>query len=85
MSGRRDKKKMRSLKAEDIGTYHDVFVLAGVWTAKRKGAKVTLELIAEGRRIADKLGKSKKLCFCAADAGGYRGEAGVRDAMRSFW
>ena len=28
MPGRRDKKDEESLKAEDIGTYHDVFVLA---------------------------------------------------------
>ena len=60
------RKDEESLKAEDIGTYHDVFVLAELEPLSGKVQKVTLELIAEGRRIADKLGEKQKLCFCAA-------------------
>lgn len=33
------RKDEESLKAEDIGTYHDVFVLAEPGAAKRKGAE----------------------------------------------
>lgn len=60
------RKDEESLKAEDIGTYHDVFVLAELEPLSGKVQKVTLELIAEGRRIADKMGeKQKTLLLCS--------------------
>ena len=60
------RKDEESLKAEDIGTYHDVFVLAELEPLSGKVQKVTLELIAEGRRIADKFGeKQKTLLLCS--------------------
>ena len=60
------RKDEESLKAEDIGTYHDVFVLAELEPLSGKVRKVTLELIAEGRRIADQMGeKQKTLLLCS--------------------
>ena len=52
---------------EDLSAYKNVWVVAEVDPVKNKLKKVTLELLTEGRRIADLLGEKVVTLFAGAD------------------
>lgn len=70
-------KDEEACEGADISAYHGVLVLAELEPASGKVQKVTLELISEGRRIADKLGeKMRMLLLCGQMPGDIQEKAG---------
>ena len=70
-------KDEEACEGADISAYHGVLVLSELEPASGKVQKVTLELISEGRRIADKLGeKMRMLLLCGQMPGDIQEKAG---------
>ncbi len=70
-------KEEEETKSQDLSSYKDVFVAAELEPVTGKLQKVTLELVSEGRRIADKLGeKLKVILLCEQMPSGFLEKAG---------
>ncbi len=71
-------KEEKEVDKEDIDRYKDVYIAAELEPVTGRLRKVTLELLAEGRRIADELGeKLRLLLLCGSIPEGLPEQAGA--------